>query len=127
MTILIRKEKTAQGKIRKPPPLRETSVDKVSFYDREFYCAGLKAIKDLFDTRLGTLRSFAFWANAGFKHHEYFKWMSIMVAVSKTWKQRLKLESCVPFEFIEKLINVKNINHKSIYNTLRKKQSHVSY
>ena len=47
-----------------------------------------------------------------------------MDAVPKIWKQRLKLEN---FKDIEKLIDIKNINHKTIYDTLRKKQSNFSY
>ena len=97
-------------------------IDKVSFYDREFHCVGLNAVKDLFDAR-GILRPFEFWVNAGVKHHKHFKWMSIVGAVPKTWKQRLNLENCVPFEDIEKLFNVKNINHKTIYDTLRRSKA----
>ena len=51
-----------------------------------------------------------------------------MDAVPKTWKQRLNLENCVRFENIEKLFNVKNINHKTVYDTrLEKKQNNFSY
>ena len=97
-------------------------IDKVSFYDREFHCAGLKAVKDLCDAR-GILRPFEFWSDAGVKHHKHFKWMSIVDVVPKTGKQRLNLENCVPFEDIEKFFNVKNINHKTIYDTLRRNEA----
>ena len=75
-------------------------IDKVSFYDRDFHFAGLKAVKDLFDAR-GILRPFEFCADAGVKHHKHFKWMSIVDAIRKTWKQRLNLKNCVPFEDID--------------------------
>ena len=74
------------------------------------------------------MRPFEFWVNAGVTHHKHFKWMSLMDAVPKTWKQRLNLENCVRFENIEKLFNVKNINHKTVYDTrLEKKQNNFSY
>ena len=94
-------------------------IDKVSFYDQAFHCASLKAVKDLFDAR-GILRP---------TRQELsiisilLKWMSIVDVVPKTSKQRLNLENCVPFEDIEKLFNVKNINHKTIYDTLRRNKA----